>query len=112
MGTTSDLLIVEEFDALAIEYGHIPKIVMIDGRLTAAAKAIYAYFCAYAGEGDTASPSIGEILEDLGITKDTYYRHLKLLIGCGYIKITQQKIGSRFSENVYTLASNPAQQEQ
>jgi hypothetical protein len=36
-------------------YGVLPKYVMIDPDLTIEAKGIYAYFCSYAGSGNTAS---------------------------------------------------------
>ena len=37
-------------------FGHIPKFVMLDTDLTLVSKSIYAYFCSYAGSGDTAFP--------------------------------------------------------
>ena len=44
-----NILLVEGINAKG--YGTIPKLVMKDRRLTAQAKAIYAYFCSYAGCG-------------------------------------------------------------
>ena len=64
-------------------FGTIPKIVMQDRRLKPTAKAIYAYFCSYAGAGSTAFPSVNKIVYDLNMNKDTYYKHLDVLKDCG-----------------------------
>jgi len=85
-------------------FGMIPKLVMQDKRLTPQAKAIYAYFCSYAGAGRTAFPSRAKITSDLGISKDNYYKHFNLLKEYGYIKVEQKKGKSgQFQRNIYTL---------
>ena len=50
-----DQLLVEGINCMG--YGIIPKYVMLDPDLTIEAKAIYAYFCSFAGSGNTAFPS-------------------------------------------------------
>lgn len=65
-------------------YGKIYKAVMRDRGLPILAKAVYAYFCAYAGCGRQAYPKREKILRDLGINKDTYTKHLGLLVERGY----------------------------
>lgn len=91
-------------------YGIVPKMVMLDRKLTIEAKAIYSYFCSYAGAGDTAFPSRDKICADLCIGKDRYYRHRDLLIKFGYISIKQvRKKNSKFSHNVYTLMDKPSE---
>lgn len=89
-------------------YGIIPKYVMLDPDLTIEAKTIYAYFCSYAGNGNTTFPSRDKILVDLPMSKDAYYKHFRQLTDQGYITVQQEK-GERssFSNNVYTLVSNP-----
>lgn len=89
-------------------FGIIPKYVMLDPDLTIEAKTIYAYFCSYAGNGDTTFPSRDKILVDLPMSKDAYYKHFRQLTDQGYITVQQEK-GDRsaFSNNVYTLVSNP-----
>ena len=84
-------------------FGTIPKLVMQDRRLSAPAKAIYAYFCSYAGAGQTAFPGRDRILQDLGLSKDTYYKHFNQIRDCGYIKAEQVHRDGRLSHNVYTL---------
>ena len=85
-------------------YGKIYKAVMRDRRLPILAKAIYAYFCAYAGCGRQAYPKREKILRDLGVNKDTYTKHLGLLVERGYIVKERTATG-----NLYTiLQSIPA----
>lgn len=92
-------------------YGVLPKYVMIDPDLTIEAKGIYAYFCSYAGSGNTAFPSRDKIVADLQINKDTYYKHFNVITSQGYIVVTQAHAhggrGDGFTKNVYTLISNP-----
>lgn len=86
-------------------FGTIPKLAMQDTRLHIAAKAIYAYFCSFAGAGDTCFPSRKKICYDLGISTDTFGKYLKQLCDFGYIKTQQVKENGRFSHNVYTICS-------
>lgn len=89
-------------------FGTIPKIVMQDRRLKPTAKAIYAYFCSYAGAGSTAFPSVNKIIYDLNMNKDTYYKHLDVLKDCGYVTVTPNRAeGNKFDNNIYTLIFNP-----
>ena len=85
-------------------YGIIPKLPMQDKRLTIEAKAIYSYFCSYAGAGTQAFPSRSKILYDLGIGEERYYRHFNILKKYGYIKV-EQNVNSvgKFKNNIYTL---------
>lgn len=88
-------------------FGIIAKMVMLDRKLTIEAKAIYSYFCSYAGAGNTAFPSVTKICDDLCISEDRYYRHFPLLRAYGYITVVQHKKDGQYSHNVYTLVSNP-----
>ena len=92
-------------------YGILPKYVMIDPDLTIEAKGIYAYFCSYAGSGNTAFPSRDKIVADLQINKDTYYKHFNVITSQGYIVVEQAHAhggrGDGFTKNIYTLISNP-----
>lgn len=84
-------------------FGIIPKLVMQDRRLTIQAKAIYAYFCSYAGNGETAFPSRDKIFFDLGIKKQAYYKHFNLLKEYGYIEVEQVRESGKFKHNIYTI---------
>jgi len=111
MSTHNDILHVQGVKSNG--FGIIPKLVMQDTRLTRDAKAIYAYFCSYAGGGDTAFPTVSKICHDLGFgSEDTYRKHFKLLVKYGYIKVEQVRDSSgRFSHNVYTLVDKPEPEE-
>ena len=101
----TNILEVEGINAQG--FGIIAKMVMLDQRLTIEAKAIYSYFCSYAGGGSTAFPSVSKIVYDLKISKDRYYKHFKLLVECGYITIRQTKDKGKFANNIYRIMSNP-----
>ena len=79
-------------------YGKIYKSVMRDRSLPLLAKAVYAYFCAYAGCGCQAFPKREKILHDLQINKDTFTKHLNLLVEGRYI--FKERTGTG---NVYTI---------
>ena len=89
-------------------FGILPKYVMLDQDLTLEAKAIYAYFCSFAGNGNTTFPSRDKIFADLKISKDCYYKHFHMLLEQGYLSVIQSKENNKhFSKNIYTLISNP-----
>ncbi|WP_129600923.1 helix-turn-helix domain-containing protein [Anaerophilus nitritogenes] len=102
-----DILKVEGVKARG--FGIIPKLVMLDRKLTIEAKAIYSYFCSYAGAGTTAFPSRDKICKDLGISIKRWYKHFNLLKELGYIKVEQirSKKGDKYSHNIYTLIEKP-----
>lgn len=79
-------------------YGKIYKSVMRDKGLPLLAKTIYAYFCAYAGCGCQAFPKREKILHDLQINKDTFTKHLNLLVEGRYI--SKERTGTG---NLYTI---------
>lgn len=87
-------------------YGFVPKMMMRDKRLSVEAKAIYSYLSSFAGAGMTSFPSVELMLEELGISKDRFYKHRKLLIDFGYVSIEQSKgQGSTFAKNTYVINS-------
>lgn len=98
---SNDLLKVQGINEKG--FGMIPKLVMQDKRLTVESKAIYGYFCSYAGSGQTAFPSRDRIIADLGMSVKRYYHHLNLLKKHGYIAIEQVKESGKFKRNLYTL---------
>lgn len=102
MNQSKDIIQVQGINSQG--YGIIPKMVMQDKRLTIQAKAIYGYFCSYAGAGKTAFPGRTKIMSDLKVSKESYYKHFNLLKECGYIKAYQEKgENGSFCRNVYTL---------
>lgn len=89
---------------LSLGYGVIPKLVMKDKNISIEAKSIYAYLCSYAGNGETAFPSVSLICEDLGISENRLYKHRKQLVEAGYIKIERERKEVGWSNNIYTIA--------
>jgi len=88
MEKTNELVDIFKVDGVkARGFGIIPKIAMQDPRLSLTAKAIYAYFCSFAGAGSQAFPGVKKICFDLGFTNDTFLKYRKLLEECGYIKV-------------------------
>lgn len=89
-------------------FGTIPKKIMNDTNLTIESKAIYAYFSSYAGSGDTAFPSINLVCGKLGVSKDRFYKHRKILEQQGYLSIKHRFDGAKNQNNIYTLNQFPA----
>ena len=100
-------------DVLKIEgiyskgFGILPKYTMVDTHLSIGAKAIYAYFCSFSGNGANAIPSLKEILCNLGISEERYYGYLKELTLSDYIRVEQTKLVPKLSSSTYTLTQNP-----
>lgn len=88
-------------------YGLIPKQVMRDKDLSVEAKAVYAYLSSFTGAGRTAYPSVSLMISELNISKNRFYNHRKQLLDKGYIKITKNRNEEGWSNNIYTLVSNP-----
>lgn len=89
-------------------FGIIPKQVMKDSTLSLASKGLYSYLCAYAGNKDTAFPSISLITYELKISKDTFYKYMNELKDRKYIETTQEKAeNGQFKHSVYNLLPCP-----
>lgn len=86
-------------------FGIIPKLVMQDREIGIIAKAIYAYFCSFAGAGNTCFPSRDKICHDLNISKGCLTKYIKQLSEHGYIKIRQETEHGKFSHNVYEIVT-------
>ena len=111
MQKSNDILHVEGVKSKG--FGIIPKLVMQDRRLTRDAKAIYAYFCSYAGTGDMAFSTVSKICQDLCFgSKDTFRKHFKLLMKYDYIRVEQMRDkNGKFKRNVYILVDKPESKE-
>jgi len=94
-------------DIYARGYGIVPKSIAKDWRLSLTAKAIYAYFCVYSDENNTAFPSRDRILKDLNINKQTYYNHLRQLTESGLIVVSGSHNGGQFGNNRYFIPDMP-----
>jgi len=97
----TDMLVFENIKAKG--FGTIPKLVMLDKRLTAQAKGIYAYFASFAGMGTTAFPRATTIIRELKLSKNTYYKHFNLLLEHGYITVEQGRSNGKYEVCIYRL---------
>lgn len=89
-------------------YGILPKSVMQDRSIKIESKAIFAYLVTYAGNGDMAFPGRELICQDLGISKDRFYKYMTELKEKGYIEISQVKDEKgKFAHNIYKLNPFP-----
>lgn len=77
-------------------YGKVYKLVMRDKSLPLTAKALYAYFCSYAGAGSTAFPSRDKIMSDLHLSKTTYTKYLNNLLERKFLKRHRTAAGNVF----------------
>ena len=84
-------------------FGQVKRSVMRDKSLSIEAKAIYAYFCGFAGNDTKAYPLRDTIVEELGISLKRYYKYLKELQTRGIIKIQTIKTDSGFKRNIYYI---------
>lgn len=91
----------------AAGYGLIPRMVMEDPRISAKAKALYAYLASYTGGGKSAFPELKKTLYFLHISNSTYKILIKELVKVNFVEVIQRHVGGRLSVNDYYLISNP-----
>ncbi len=91
----------------SLGYGTIPKAVMIDDRLSYKAKALYAYFCSFSGNGTFAFPKRNDILYHLQISINTFQTYIHQLIEYNYITVEQTHENGRFGKNIYYINDLP-----
>lgn len=84
-------------------FGQVKRSVMRDKSSSIEAKAIYAYFCGFAGNDTKAYPLRDTIIEELGISPKRYYKYLKELQARGIIKIQTVKTQNGLKRNIYYI---------
>lgn len=102
---SEDILIARGIKSMG--YGTVPKAVMLDDRLHYKAKALYAYFCSFAGNGTTAIPSRKTICYHMQFTINSFQRYIRELIQYNYIEVQQTKYQGRFANNIYYINDLP-----
>jgi len=85
-------------------YGMVSKTVTRNKNISLQAKGIYAYLCGFAGVSNQAYPSVKLMVNELGISKDTFYKYIKELTEIGVITVlkTQGEKG-KFGHNIYQI---------
>lgn len=84
-------------------FGVVYQDVTRDNKITMAAKGLYAYLSAFCGKSDECYPSVEMITRELGISKDTFYRHINALVAAGVVEKKQEVIDGRFGRMFYKL---------
>lgn len=73
-------------------FGHVMMKIMRDKNISGTAKLIYSYLCAFANsKTGECYPSLSTILEELNISKNTFYRYIKELEDKKIIERKQHK---------------------
>lgn len=89
-------------------YGVLPRSVMRDKNLPAQSKAIYAYLVSFAGSSKKAWPSVSLMAEELGMSRDTFYKYMNILKEVGYVEVKKQRQeGGQWLNNVYMISDQP-----
>lgn len=72
--------------------------------ISAAAKGLYAYLSSFCGVEDECYPSVETITKEMGMGKDTFYRHINALVAAGVVEKRQAAgDGGKFGRTVYRL---------
>ena len=74
-------------------YGLVYSEIMRSKQLTPESKAIYAYLCTFAGAGETCFPSVELMRDELQMSNDRFYRHLRPLVTAGIVQKAQERKG-------------------
>lgn len=81
--------------------------VMFDQRLSCTAKVIYAYLASYSGAGQVSFPKVAVICRHLGLSENSFRKHMKQLVDTNYISRVQRHINGRLASNSYHLNDCP-----
>lgn len=85
-------------------YGVVYQDVTRNSNISAAAKGLYAYLSAFCGASDECYPSVETIIKEMGMARDTFYRHINALVAAGVVEKQQaMNKGGRFGRTVYRL---------
>ena len=85
-------------------YGLVYQDVTRNKNISAAAKGLYAYLSAFCGVSDECYPSVETITSEMGMGKDTFYKHINALVAVGVVQ-KKQVTGNdgRFGRTIYKL---------
>lgn len=72
--------------------------------ISASAKGLYAYLASFCGVSDECYPSIETIIREMGMVRDTYYRHINALVAAGVVEKKQMiGDGGKFGRTLYRV---------
>ncbi|MCL2773476.1 MAG: helix-turn-helix domain-containing protein [Oscillospiraceae bacterium] len=99
---------IQEFGIQNYSYGIVSQSVMTEPTLDIISKVIYAYIAAFAGNTNSAFPSVEMIIRNLKICQSTYQKYIKQLVATKFIKIIPHKNDKgQFVKNEYILLNHP-----
>ena len=84
-------------------YGMVYQDITRNNSLPLAAKGLYAYLAAFCGTSDECYPSVDTILRETGVSRETFYKYINVLVKAGAVKKQQINKNSRFGKTVYKL---------
>lgn len=67
-------------------YGVVYQDVTRNSNISAAAKGLYAYLSAFCGASDECYPSVETIIKEMSMSRDTFYRHINVLVAAGVVE--------------------------
>ena len=84
-------------------YGMVYQDITRNSSLPLAAKGLYAYLAAFCGTSDECYPSVDTILRETGVSRETFYKYINVLVKAGAVKKQQINKNGRFGKTVYKL---------
>lgn len=94
----------EQWEKRGGGYGLVFQDVTRNNNISAAAKGLYAYLSAFCGASDECYPSVETIIREMGMGRDTFYRHINALVEAGVVEKRQTVSESgKFGRTVYRL---------
>ena len=85
-------------------YGTVSQDIMRDPEIPSQAKCLYAYLSAFCGSVGECFPSVETITKEMGITKGTFYKHMKILSDAGIVEKCQTvEQSGKFGKVIYKV---------
>lgn len=85
-------------------YGIVPRDIMRSKELPSQSKAIYSYLSSFAGSSWKAFPSVSLMMDELGMSENTFYKYMKVLRDTGAVIVERESAdGGKFGKNIYYL---------
>ena len=85
-------------------YGRVYQTIIRNKNISAAAKGLYAYLASFCGTSNECFPGVDMILQEMGMSRDTFYRHINALVAAGVVEKHQiVGEGGKFGRTVYKI---------
>lgn len=84
-------------------YGIVYQDITRSDKLTPAAKGLYAYLASFCGSSDECYPSVELAVKEMGMSRETFYKHINALVAAGVVEKKQINENGRFGRVVYKV---------